>query len=236
MEWYPQTSTELYDLLGELLKTNFPKQEVHGIIVPHAGYSYSGRIAGKAFSYLKNSPIKKAIILSPSHHVGLRGLAKHDRQYWATPLKKIKISEEKINAKEMDLSKEHAIDNQIPFLQKIGFQEIFPLMVGSITLQEAKKIAETLSSEKNIFIISADLSHFLDYESAVKKDAQTVEIIQKLDFNKIGEIDSCGFFPILIAMYLCQRNNWKPKLIEYRNSGDLTEQKKSVVGYASFWF
>jgi len=236
MEWYPQKTSELTILLERLLEHEQPKQEVHGIIVPHAGYSYSGAIAGKAFSYLKNFNSKKAMILTPGHYVGLRGLAKHNKQYWETPLGKIKISEENIKAEGMDLKEEHAIGNQIPFLQKIGFQEIFPLMVGSITMQEARKIAEMLYSENNVFVISADLSHFLNYEEAIEKDKKTIEVIQTLDFNNIGQIDSCGLFPLLITMNLCALHQWKPKLIEYKNSGDITEDKTSVVGYASFWF
>jgi MEMO1 family protein len=236
MEWYPKQSKDLNNILVKLLKDDFPKQEIHGIIVPHAGYSYSGAIAGKAFCYLKNSNLKKAIILAPSHYIGLRGLAKHNKDYWETPLGKIKIFDERIRAKEIDIKEEHAIGNQIPFLQKIGFQEIFPLMIGSITIQESKKIAEDLSNEKKIFIISADLSHFLEYKEAIEKDKKTIEAIQNLDFNKIGQIDSCGLFPIIIAMNLCKINKWQPKLIEYKNSGDITGDKTSVVGYASFWF
>jgi len=236
MEWYPQKNLELYELLNELLKNNHPIQEVHGIIVPHAGYSYSGKIAGKTFSYLRGANHKKAVILASSHYIRMRGLAKHNKPYWTTPIKKTKISEEGIKAREEDLSKEHAIGNQVPFLQKIGFQEIFPLVVGSITLQEAKKIAEILDNGKNIFVISADLSHFSDYETATEKDKKTIEIIQNLDFNRIGQLDSCGIFPILVAMNLCQINGWKPKLVEYKNSGDITGEKKSVVGYAGIVF
>ncbi|MFH1365079.1 MAG: AmmeMemoRadiSam system protein B [archaeon] len=257
MEWYPQQSKELNALLEKLLKHNPQKQEVHGIIVPHAGYPYSGATAGKAFSYLKNSNSKKAIILAPSHYVELRGLAKHNKDYWETPLGKIKTFDEKIGAEKMDLKKEHAIGNQIPFLQKLKFQEILPLMVGSITMQEAEKIAKELSeyltssklgrneaekiakvlSNKNcVLVISADLSHFSEYSKAVEKDKKTIEVIQNLDFDKLEQIDSCGLFPIIITMNLCKINNWNPKLIEYKNSGDITKDKTSVVGYASFVF
>jgi hypothetical protein len=236
MEWYPQQNKDLDNLLNDLLKNDYPKQEIHGIIVPHAGYSYSGAIAGKAFSHLKNSTIKKAIILAPSHYIGLRGLAKHKKDYWETPLGKIKIFNENIRAEEIDMKEEHAIGNQIPFLQKLGFQEIFPLMVGSITMQEAKNIAEILSKEEKIFVISADLSHFLEYKEAAEKDKKTIEAIQNLDLDKIGQIDSCGLFSILIAINLCKINKWQPKLIEYKNSGDVTGDKTSVVGYASLWF
>jgi hypothetical protein len=104
-------------------------------------------------------------------------------------------------------------------------------------MQESKKIAEIFSKEENtIFIISADLSHFLTYEKAVEKDEKTIETIQNLDFERIGQINSCGLFPILVLMNLCNAKSWKPKLIEYKNSGDIGEDKESVVGYSSFWF
>jgi hypothetical protein len=237
MEWYPQGTQELNKILEEFLSNEPFNQEIHGIIVPHAGYSYSGKIAGKAYSYLKNLNSKEVVILAPSHHVRIRGLAKHKEKYWKTPLGKINVSELNIRAEEINLNEEHGIGNQIPFLQKAGFQEIFPLIVGSITIQESKKITEMLSKEDNtIFVISADLSHFLDYEKAIEKDKQTIEVIKNLDFDKIGQIDSCGLFPILIAMNLCAINGWKPHLIEYKNSGDITGDKTSVVGYSSFWF
>lgn len=237
MGWYPQQKGELDALLDKLLKCNNRfSGEIHGIIVPHAGYAYSGAVAGKAFSYFKNLKNERVIILSPSHYVGLRGLAKHNENYLRTPLGKIKLFEGKANAEEIDLSNEHAIGNQIPFLQKLGFQEIFPLVVGSITLQEAKRIAEILSREKGVFVVSADLSHFLEYKKALEKDRKTIEVIENLDLDNAGQIDSCGFFPILVAMNLCKINGWKPKLVKYENSGDVTGDKKSVVGYASFCF
>jgi AmmeMemoRadiSam system protein B len=237
MEWYPQDSLKLYELLNEFLKnTPYNSQQIHGIIVPHAGYEYSGKTAGKTYSYIKNSIIKKAIILAPTHSLRLRGMAKHNQPLWSTPLRKIRISQEKINAEEIDLTKEYAIGNQIPFLQKLGFREILPLMIGSLTLQEAKEIAEDLSKRKAIIIVSADLSHFNEYEEAVKKDLQTIKIVQDLDFSRINDIDSCALFPLLVTMNLCKINNWKPKLVEYKNSGDVTGNKKSVVGYAGMIF
>jgi hypothetical protein len=93
MEWYPQGTQELNNILEKFLSHEPFNKEIHGIIVPHAGYFYSGKIAGKAYSYLKNSNSKKAIIFAPSHHIELRGLAKHKEKYWETPLGKINISE-----------------------------------------------------------------------------------------------------------------------------------------------
>ncbi len=236
MDWYPQQEKALTALLEKFLEKSPKNREIHGIIVPHAGYVYSGKIAGKSFSYLKNLNSKKAIILAPSHYTSLKGIAKHNQQHWKTPLGKIALSKTSIPAKEINLEREHAIDNQIPFLQKLGFKEVLPIMVGSITSQEAEEIAETLSKQDAVFIVSADMSHFLEYDKAIIADSQTIKTITSLNTNKKEQIDSCGIFPLLIAMNVCKINNWKPKLIEYKNSGDVTEDKSSVVGYAGLYF
>lgn len=243
--WYPQNKRELSKVLDEFMKgvsdnkfsdgwvggkTIKPK-DVHGLVVPHAGYQFSGAIAGKAFALLKNQKNNKAIVLAPSHYAAFRGLMSLSEI--KTPLGEIKI----IPNNYKKINYEHAIDNQIPFLQKLGFKEVLPLVVGQINKEEAKKIAGDLVKYKDIiFIISTDLSHFLSYDEAVKNDKKSVKIIENLDIEKFSELDACGHFPLLIMMYLCELKNWKPKLIEYKNSGDVIGDKSQVVGYANFWF
>jgi AmmeMemoRadiSam system protein B len=228
--WYPQNPKELNNLLNKYLKNN-PKN-IHGILVPHAGYIYSGDIAGKAFSLLKP---KSVTILSPSHYISLRGIATHYKNSWSTPLGEIKTTNP-LKLKQIDISREHAIDNQIPFLQKLNAKEIFPILFGEITLEEAKKIAYQLKDLETLFVISSDLSHFQPYDEAVKTDKSSLKIIESLDLSKAIEIDACGIFPILVMMQLCKLKGWKPSLIEYKNSGDITGDKSSVVGYASLYF
>lgn len=225
--WYPKNRQDLEKTLNSFLKPT-PKKDIHGVLVPHAGYEFSGAIAGKAFSLLPKS--EKAIVLAPSHYVAFRGLA--SLKSIETPLGKIKITESSYPK----LDYEHAIDNQIPFLQYLGYKEVLPLVVGQISNEEAEKIAIELSKEKGIFIISTDLSHFLPYEQAIKTDKTTIKIIQDLDINNYNKMDACGSYPLLIVMHLCKLKGWKPKLIEYKNSGDITGEKSQVVGYASFWF
>lgn len=229
MDWYPENKEELTNLVKKFLEKK--NKKINGIIVPHAGYSYSGKIAGKAYSYVNN---KKAIILAPSHYFPLSNIVMHNKNFWETPLGSIKIIQDKFGKK--DISNEHAIGNQIPFLQELGVKEILPLVVGEISLEEAEKIAQKIKDFDGVFIISTDLSHFLPYNEAVKKDKQTINIIENLDFKNINKIDACGVFPLFIAMQLCKIKNWKPKLVEYKNSGDVTGDKSSVVGYASFVF
>lgn len=231
--WYPQNKDELETELNNLMKSRIkPKADIHGLIVPHAAYIYSGKIAGKAFSLLKNKIPEKAIILGPSHYESFFGLMSLSEI--KTPLGEIKPDNE---LKLKKLNYEHAIENQVPFLQKLNPKiKITPIIVGGITNEEAEKIAKEISKIKGIFIFSTDLSHFLPYEKAAKIDKKTVSIIEDIDFPDINKMDACGKFPLTILMHLCRINNWKPKLIEYKNSGDITGEKNSVVGYSSFWF
>jgi hypothetical protein len=136
------------------------------------------------------------------------------------------------------LEYEHSVDNQIPFLQKLNPKiEILPLVIGDLSEKAAQDLANNLAKIKDaIFIISTDLSHFLDYKQAIKKDKETISIIQNLDLKNADKLDACGQFPLMVLMHLCKLKGWKPQLIEYKNSGDFIREKESVVGYAGMWF
>ncbi|MEM4331053.1 MAG: AmmeMemoRadiSam system protein B [Candidatus Pacearchaeota archaeon] len=233
--WYPSNKEELQKLLKEFLKKNV-KRKVNGILVPHAGYYYSGEIAGEAFCFLKNTPNKKAIVIGPNHYFQIRGIFSHNEEYWKTPLGKIKIREN--NFKKIDISIEHSIDNQIPFLQFLNFEEVFPIMLSDLSFEEINELSRILSKEEGVFVFSSDLSHFLSYEEAIKKDKETIRAVENLDERYfLKERDSaCGILPILLMITLSKLKGWKPRLVSYKNSGDLTLDKKSVVGYASFIF
>jgi len=234
--WYPNKKEELEELLDNFLIADLIKlhniKRANGIIVPHAGYSYSGQVAAKAYPYIKGA--KKAVILAPSHYFPIDGAVSHDAENWETPLGKIKITKNDFH--KAILTDEHAIDNQVPFLQKMGVKEILPLVVGHVSLEKAREIADRIADFEGVFVVSTDLSHFLPYDEAKIRDKQTIRIIENLDLNKADKIDACGIYPLFILMQLCKLKNWKPKLIEYKNSGDITGEKESVVGYASFVF
>jgi AmmeMemoRadiSam system protein B len=238
-DWYSQDKKELNALIEILLqqrvKTNL--KDINGIIVPHAGYFYSGRIAGQAYSLLqKNKKNKVAVILAPSHYIPLLKAVTPNTEKWQTPLGKIGIDNN--DFPKMDISNEHAIDNQIPFLQKLRFKKILPIVVGEINLQQAKEIAKKLSKINAFFVISTDLSHFLKYEKCIKKDKKTIKTIKNLDLDMLlkEENSACGVYPLLVFFQLAKIKGWKPALIEYKNSGDITKDKEKVVGYASFSF
>ncbi|MBD3252383.1 AmmeMemoRadiSam system protein B [Candidatus Pacearchaeota archaeon] len=246
--WYPENRHVLNETLNKYLKTGKHKKPLaldknsklkkgqnplHGIIVPHAGYQYSGAVAGTAFSLIKK-PVKKAIVIGPSHYVHLFDAMTTNQQDIQTPLGKTKTFNTDFLTG--NIEQEHSISNQYPFLQKLHVEQIMPLMIGKITNQQALEIAKKISKIKALYVFSTDLSHFLDYETAVKKDKESVKIIENLDSEKFRFIDACGYFPLLILKELCKIKKTKPELVEYKNSGDVIGDKTSVVGYASFYF
>ncbi len=237
-QWYPQDPLELNETIDKYLSANLKitLKKINGVIVPHAGYQFSGAVAGKAFSFLKKQKNKKAIVLGLNHYLPIIGVYTHDSKFWETPLWSIKVASS--NFQKTDIKGEHSIDNQIPFLQKLGFKEMLPLMVSQISLSEAEKIAEILKDEDGVLVVSTDLSHFLSYEEAVKKDKETIKAISSLDSNWLinDENCACGIFPLLVFIRLAKIKEWRPELVEYKNSGDITGEKNSVVGYAGFVF
>lgn len=237
--WYPENKVELNNLIDSYFKQesnlNTKPFRINGLVVPHAGYEYSGKIAGLAFSLLKDRKIEKAIVLGPSHYTPLTRVVTSDKFEWTTPLGSVKIFNKGFPTN--DIEKEHSIKNQIPFLQKLGVKEIMPLMTGEILSEQAKLVAEKIAKENALFIFSTDLSHFQNYDMANKIDNSTIKILQNLELENFDNIDACGKYPLLIMMHLCKLLSTKPNLIEYKNSGDITGDKhQGVVGYSSFWF
>jgi AmmeMemoRadiSam system protein B len=232
--WYPKNKHELNQEVDRFLKSGKHKKPVSGLVVPHAGYEFSGKIAGTGFSLIKKDSIKKAIVIGPSHYVHLFDAMTTNLSFITTPLGKTKTFN--TDFLKGDIEQEHSISNQYPFLQKLNIKEILPLMIGKITIEQAEEIAKKLSKIKALYVFSTDLSHFLPYENAVDTDKRSIKIIENLDFENFKFVDACGYFPLLVMAHLCKIKKTKPKLIEYKNSGDITGDKSGVVGYASFYF
>ena len=246
--WYPQNAEELRAMINtfvnqKIKKSAFPlTQNIHGLVVPHAGYVYSGGVAGKGFGLLKSNKQKKgspshlrqkAVVIGPSHYARFYGV--RVMEDIKTPLGSVEIIKndfDKLHAEE------HSVKNQIPFLQFLGINKVLPLVIGEIDKSEAEEIAKILIEKYKdcLFVFSTDLSHFLVYNEAVEQDKKTIGIIENLDFSKFSELDVCGSFCLLIMMHLCKLKGWKPRLVEYKNSGDVVGDKSSVVGYASMVF
>jgi AmmeMemoRadiSam system protein B len=247
--FYPGNKNELLKMINDFLKGLKEKniKNINGLIVPHAGYIYSGKTAAYAYNLIKNKKIEKIIILCPNHTTYLNGCCLDDFDSWLTSLGEIKVDfklRKDLLSKGLFFSNnlphlsEHAIEVQLPFLQQVlkNDFEILPIIVGEISNEEAKKIANIINELKAFIIISTDLSHYNNLIKAEKIDKNTIKIIENLDIKKFNELDACGKYPLLIALNLMMLNKWKPKLLYYDTSATASKDKEKVVGYASFAF
>lgn len=218
------------------------------LIVPHAGYIYSGPIAAQAYACLLPAAhrIKRVVLLGPAHRVAVRGLALPDAQRFATPLGEVELDQEAVAAL-ADLPQvvtsnaphalEHALEVQLPFLQTVlgGFQ-LVPLVVGHATAEEVAEVLEHLwGGPETLIVISSDLSHYLPYALARQVDAETVQHVLQLHPH-LNHEQACGATPVNGLLTLARRKGLRTALLDVRNSGDTAGDKSRVVGYASVAF
>lgn len=243
-QFYPADKNKLTNFIKEKLKKAKKKnfKEIKAIIVPHAGYIYSAEIAAVGFKQIENSKFKKIIFLGPSHNYSFENAVFDSRDYWKTPLGKVKIKKiigDKFLKENNNFhNKEHCLEVEIPFLQIILKDfEIIPILTGVINPESLSGSIIKLLDEETLIIASSDLSHYYDYNTAVNIDRIALASIQNLDVSRtIEEVEACGKIPILTLMYIAKKLNWKCHLLEYKNSGDTSGNKNGVVGYASFLF
>lgn len=236
--------------LLENARTNLDETAVSpkAIIVPHAGYIYSGPVAASAYVRLMamRDTIKRVILLGPVHRVPVQGLALPGVTAFATPLGKIQIDQEAVSAIE-DMPQvvestaahapEHSLEVQLPFLQAVlGNFKLLPLAVGNATPAEVAEVLEVLwGGPETLIVISSDLSHFHSYQTAQTIDAQTAQDILNLQ-NTVSHEQACGGTPVNGLLLAARRHELQPQLLDLRNSGDTAGDKDRVVGYASFAF
>ncbi len=236
--FYPGNKEEIKEMVTQFME-NVPKIEINGklkaIIVPHAGWTYSGQVAAYAFSLVKEANKKRIILLGPSHQVYMDEIIADDNDYWETPLGKVKLIENDFTKREQAHAMDHCLEVQVPFLQLLLDDfEIMPLLTGDLNPKEESDKIMKLLDQDTLLIISSDLSHFYDYEAANKLDEKTNKAILNLQPEKLTE--ACGKTPILILLEIAKKLNWKVKQLCYKNSGDVTGDKTRVVGYSSFAF
>lgn len=239
--FYPDNKKELENMLNKFLKNVQDialEKELKALIVPHAGYIYSGQVAAYAYALLKKCKTQKIMLLGPSHNVYFNDVAADINDYWETPLGKVKLIKNNFPKLEQAHLQEHCLEVQMPFLQTtLKNFEILPLIAGDINPKEITKKIINILDNNVLLIISSDLSHFHDYDTATRLDKNTIKSIQDLDYSKAEEeADACGKIPILTAIDAAKKLKWKCKFLNYKNSGDVTGDKSRVVGYASFAF
>jgi len=249
--FYPYPRQALEKEVGLLLEQAKPASRgvlPKAIIVPHAGYIYSGQTAAVAYASLSElrDTIRRVILLGPVHRVAVRGLALPGVDAFETPLGNVELDEAAIksisNMPQVLVSgaahvQEHSLEVQLPFLQSVlGNFKLVPLAVGDATASEVAEVLDKLwGGAETLIVISSDLSHFLPYHVAQSVDQETVQSI--LDMNgPISHDQACGGTPINGFLMSAERHHLRSQLLDYRNSGDTAGDKNRVVGYASFAF
>ncbi|MEN8210565.1 MAG: AmmeMemoRadiSam system protein B [Thermodesulfobacteriota bacterium] len=251
-KFYPETPLELEQLIGKLtdqaLKEgikNIETSRLKALIMPHAGYIYSGLTASHAAYHLKDTFFKKVIIVGPDHRIGFTGCSVSSADAWMTPLGRVELSEQveelvktstlfHEDPKSDEL--EHSVEVIVPFVQTyLDDFKLIPLVAGRCDINNAAGKINSLIDDDTILIISSDLSHYFSYEDAVKKDKATIKMILNQEKDKLLKTRNaaCGKIPILILMEIAKKRGWKPVLLHYSNSGDTAGDKSRVVGYCA---
>lgn len=247
--FYPADPRELaHGVRGLLAEARPQALTPKALIVPHAGYIYSGAVAASAYAALipVAARIRRVVLLGPTHRVAVRGLALPGVEAFDTPLGRIPLDAEAAQAiahlPQVTVSAaahalEHSLEVQLPFLQSVlpDFR-LLPLAVGMATAEEVAEVLETLwGGDETLILISSDLSHFLPYATAQRVDRATVQSILQLR-QPLDHEQACGATPIGGLLVAAHRRHLAPHLLDLRNSGDTAGPQDRVVGYASIAF
>lgn len=246
--FYPADPRELETMVKDLLAGARPAGGApKAIIAPHAGYPYSGPVAAEAYAGLcaRRDQIRRVVLLGPAHRVFVRGLALPDAERFATPLGLIDIDREaveqirhlpQVGVMDAAHAQEHSLEVHLPFLQAVldRFQ-LVPLVVGEAGPGEVAEVLELLwGGDETLIVISSDLSHYYDYDTARAIDARTAENILMRRLEKIGPYEACGCVPLHGLLTVARSRDLHVELLDLRNSGDTAGPRDRVVGYGSF--
>lgn len=235
-----------------------PDPDTRALIVPHAGYDYSGQVAAEAYRLVQGYAFDSVIVIAFLHRILLHGVLIDNVDFYETPLGTVPVDRDfafKLQSFHPALAhtfkgrmEEHSLEVQIPFLQSVVVGlKIVPVYIGMQDLKNAKILAEALVQEikeKHVLVVATtDLSHFYPYQVAVEKDRKIISMFESGDIEQIydaclrEEAEACGMGPVLSLLLLSEKMRWQgPFLIRYANSGDVTGDRRSVVGYAAMRF
>lgn len=248
--FYPGEDKKLRQMVRELLHTVAQPGPLRpkALIVPHAGYVYSGPVAASAYALLRplHAVIRRVVLLGPVHRVWVEGLALPVADQFETPLGSVPLDESAIAALR-DLPQvetnaaahamEHSLEVHLPFLQEmLDAFTLVPLVVGGAGPHAVAEVIERLwGGEETLVVASSDLSHYLPYGEARRRDANTVTRILALESDLDGE-EACGAHAVNGLTLVARRKGLRAHLIDLRNSGDTAGDKARVVGYAAIAF
>ena len=266
--FYTGDAQELAQEVDSFLKRHSeqPKfDKLAAVIVPHAGYYYSGNVAATAYQSIPAKPYKRIFLLGPSHHEWLDGASVNtEADYYATPLGNVKVDRETALKLTEDSvfsyrpeahDREHCLEVQLPFLQRLftkSVPPIVPIIISTNDFQKLQQMADVLKpyfNDENLFIISSDFSHYPTYDNAYEVDTRSGKAIESGNVEEfIAAIEknarsgkpnlatsACGQFAIITLMLMLDQN-YEVKHLLYQNSGDISGERNRVVGYHAFAF
>ncbi len=248
--FYPGSPAVLAATVDQLLAAAPTTEALQpkALIVPHAGYVYSGSTAAMAYAALApwQSTIRRVVLLGPTHRVAVNGIAVPKTDAFATPLGSIPLDGAAIARlaalpqivfSDRAHAEEHSLEVHLPFLQRVLDDfTLVPLAVGHAAPQAVAEVLDLLwGGPETLLVISSDLSHFLPYAAANQVDRDTCAHILQLDTH-IRPEQACGAYPVNGLLLAARQRGLAPQLIHRCNSGDTAGDKQRVVGYAAFSF
>jgi AmmeMemoRadiSam system protein B/AmmeMemoRadiSam system protein A len=253
--FYPSDPRELSTLIDRLSRSarsvqqDLPdRRSLRALILPHAGYPYSGPTAAHAARVLSENQFGTVLLMGPDHFVGFRSAAVPSVQAFQTPLGKIPLHPAAADLlKQPELftplapadDREHSLEVVLPFLQVYlkAFQ-LVPVVVGGGDVDRLCTALLPLVDPRTLVVVSSDLSHFLPYAEAQTRDRRTIDAILARDRRALVQDahSACGAHPLAILLTMAGRFGWRPVLLNYLNSGDTAGDRSRVVGYAAVAF
>jgi AmmeMemoRadiSam system protein B len=237
---------DLANMLDQAEQRELADGSIKALVVPHAGYIYSGPVAATAYKLLRprRKQIKRVVLLGPSHRVPFYGLAISTADQFRTPLGDIPLDQEAleqieslpgVERRDDAHAWEHSLEVQLPFLQAVLKEfELVPIVVGDADAAIVAQVIEALwGGEETLIVISSDLSHFKTYGDAQLTDRATTLLIEQKQDTIVGE-QACGCHPLNGLLRLARYKGLQIQTLDLRNSGDTAGPTDQVVGYGSY--
>ncbi|WP_114313240.1 AmmeMemoRadiSam system protein B [Thermus caldifontis] len=246
--FYPKEAERLRQEVEGLLQRarSSPDPGIRGLLSPHAGYVYSGRVAAEGFRTLSawQGRAGRVFLLGPSHFVPFFGVAFYPYRAWATPLGEVAVDLEggrRLMEKgppfltyEEPFLEEHSLEVLLPFLQvALPGTPILPLLFGETSPKEVAEALLPELREGDLVVASSDLSHYHPDPVARKRDQRTLERALALDVEGVAQGEACGHLPWATLTALARSLGWRPKLLAYATSAEASHDPSRVVGYAA---
>jgi MEMO1 family protein len=250
--FYPSKPQELAAAVKGFLAEAIPPAKpgsAKAVVAPHAGYIYSGPIAGTAYASLaaRGSQVERVILLGPSHRVAFAGVATSGAGVFETPIGPVAVDREAVAslvqaglAREFEPAheNEHSLEVQLPFLKHLfPGARVVPLLAGDDDWRAAERILDALcGGDETAIVVSSDLSHYHDHATAQELDASTARSIERLAAGEVDHEQACGATGVNALLALAARKGLTCTTLDLRNSADTAGPKNRVVGYGAFAF